>query len=213
MIELNDTNGASHWTGLITKQIMNEFSGELYGAEFGIAYGGGVERIGKLWKDRGRVWGFDTFEGHPKEVGELCPASKEAGGKNSFAATCMDSWYHNPDFGVERLSYKHIRYELDRQGLTNVTLVKGLITDETDISFLPNLHYCLLDLDFPLSMWQAYNLVKNKIVKGGYLCLHDVIPKDHIYGMYDYYTRMLEEGLFDIVEEKNNYLLSILKRK
>lgn len=213
MIELNDTNGASHWTQIYAGKAMNEFDGILFGAEMGIAYGGGVERIGKLWGKRGIVYGFDTFEGHPKEVGERCEYSKEAGGVSSFAATCMDSWYANPDFGTDRISLQYIQSELDRQGLSNVKLVKGLITSETDVSFVPHLHYCLIDLDFPVAMWDAYNLIKDKIVKNGYLLLHDVIPKGHIHGCYEIYQRMLGEGLFEIVEEKDNYLLSILRKR
>lgn len=212
MIELNDTNGASHYTAEITKQIMKEFEGDLFGAEFGIAYGGGVERIGKLWGSRGTVWGFDTFEGHPKEIGELCEHSKEAGGVSSFAATCMDGWYSNSDYGTERLAYDYQRKKLDEQGLTNVTLVKGIINEKTDVSFIPKLHYCFIDLDFPLSIWQAYNLVKYKIVKGGYLCLHDVIPEHHIHGCYYRYKQILADGMFEVYNEFDNHLLAILKK-
>lgn len=213
MIELNDTNGASTFTQEYAKRCMDEFPGPLAGAEFGVAYGGGVERIGRLWKDRGVVYGFDTFEGHPKEIGDLCPFSSIGGGKNSFAATCMDNWYSNKDFGTERISLEYIQSELDRQELSNVKLVKGLVTADMDVSFLPGLHYCLLDLDFPLSMMEAYYLVRDKIVPGGYLLLHDVIPHGHIFGCWEVYKRMLEQGYFDIVEEKDNYLLAILKRK
>lgn len=213
MKHLNDTNGASHYTGLIVQQVLKEFIGNIAGAEFGIAYGGGVESIGKLWKGRGIVYGFDTFEGHPKQVAEKCEYTIEAGGSGALATWCMDQWYNSPDYGTEAIKYDYIRYQLDKQGLDNVILVKGLITDKTDVSFLPELQYCFLDLDFPLSMWQAYNLVKDKIVKGGYLCLHDVIPKGHIHGCYEYYQKMLAEGLFEIYKEVPECLLAILKKK
>lgn len=209
MIQLNDTNGASTFTFKVAEKLMNNFD-QLTGAEFGVAYGGGVERIGKLWGSRGTIYGFDTFTGHPKEIGEVCKHTKAAGGRNAFAATCMDSWYENPDYGTDRLSYEYQRAELDRQGLSNVILVKGLITNKTKLPF-DELHYCFLDLDFPLSMWHAYNLVKDKIVKGGYLCLHDVIPEWHIPGCYEYYQKILQEGLFEI-ESEEACLLAVLKK-
>jgi hypothetical protein len=212
MIELNDTNGASGVTQHYANRVMHEFAGPLAGAEFGVAYGGGVERIGKLWKNRGVVYGFDTFEGHPKQIGEICPFSSMAGGRSSFAATCMDNWYKPEHYGVEAITDKYIQAELDRQGLDNVKLVKGLVTADTDVSFLPELHYCLLDLDFPLSMLEAYRLVADKIVKGGYLLLHDVVPRGHILGCWEVYQRMLEEGKFMIVEEREDCLLAVLKR-
>lgn len=213
MIELNDTNGASTFTQEYARKVMDEFPGPLAGAEFGVAYGGGIERIGRMWRDRGVVYGFDTFEGHPKQIGDLCPFSSIGGGQSSFAATCMDNWYINPDFGRERYTDRYIQTQLDNQGLSNVKLVKGLVTADMDVSFLPDMQYCLLDLDFPLSMLEAYYLVEEKIVPGGYLLLHDVIPKGHIFGCYDVYQQMLSKGKFEIVEEKENYLLAILKRK
>ena len=213
MIELNDTNGASTFTNNIAGRCLTEFTGrQLTGAEFGIAYGGGVERIGRMWRGRGIVYGFDTFEGHPKQVGEVCHDSKKAGGKSSFAATCMDNWYSNPDYGTDKITLEYQQAELDRQGLDNVKLVKGLITDKTKLSF-KELHYCFLDLDFPLSMRQAYYLVRDKIVKGGYLLLHDVLPQGHIPGCYEVYQEILQNGYFDIFAERDNYLLAILKKK
>lgn len=199
MINLNDTNGAAKILMDVAIRCMHEFEGALTGAEFGIAYGGGVEAIGKLWKGRGAVYGFDTFEGHPRQVGDLCEFTRVAGGsKHSFAANCMNGWYDKYD--PELLTYKYQRYELDRQGLENVHLVQGLVDEKTYIPF-PQLHYCLLDLDFPLSIWQAYNLVKEKIVPGGYLCLHDCIPKGHIPGCWEYYQKILDDGLFRLEEE------------
>lgn len=84
MIHLNDTNGASKHTLGVAERLFTEFDCDLIGAEFGIAYGGGVEAIGKLWKERGTIYGFDTFEGHPKQVANVCEYSKEVGGENSL---------------------------------------------------------------------------------------------------------------------------------
>lgn len=122
----------------------------------------------------------------------------------------MDEWYKADKYGKGGLSYDYIRGELDRQELDNVILVKGLITDKTDLSFIKKLHYCFLDLDFPLSMWQAYNLIKGKIVKGGYLLLHDVLPVGHIHGLTEYYEKM-KDG-FEVIGEYQSEHLAILKK-
>lgn len=203
MVQLNDTNGASKITKAMAARVLNEFEGDqLWGAEFGVAYGGGVETIGKLWGTRGVVFGFDTFEGHPIQVGDQCEYTKKVGGsKSSFAAGCMDEWYRPESYGMDKLKLEYIQGELHRQNINNVVLIKGLVHAQTNIDFIPRLHYCLLDLDFPISMWHAYNLIKNKMVKGGYLCLHDVIPKGHIPGCWEYYQKMMGEGLFELVEE------------
>lgn len=212
MKHLNDTNGASKLTLKIAERCLTEFEGSLTGCEFGVAYGGGVEAIGKMWGVRGNVYGFDTFEGHPKDVGVVCPDSLYAGGKSSFAATCMDSWYQSPEYGTEAIKYDYIRKNLDEQGLLNVILCKGLVTDKTEIPF-NKLHYCFIDLDFPLSNWQAFELVKDKIVKGGYLLLHDCVPKGHIHGCWEVYQRVMDTGLFELVGEYHPEYLVILKRK
>jgi len=211
MIQLNDVNGASVITEGIAKQLLMDFTGTLMGCEMGIAYGGGVERIGKLWKGRGTIYGFDTFEGHPKQIGRECKYTNKYGGDYAFATLCMDNWYNH--YGYDNLSLEYIREELDKQDLSNVFLVKGLITENTDLSFINELHYALLDLDFPLSMWNAYNIVKDKVVSGGYLCLHDVIPHGHIPGCNEYYKEIIKEGLFDIVSEYPKSYIAILRKK
>ena len=61
MIELNDVNGASSVTAAFAKKCLEIFNEPLIGCEMGIAYGGGPERIGKAWKNRGTIYGFDTF--------------------------------------------------------------------------------------------------------------------------------------------------------
>lgn len=214
MKTLNDLNGASKYLDVIAKNLMSEFDEPLYGCEMGIAYGGGVEKIGKLWKNRGTIYGFDTFEGHPKQLAELCEDTKAAGGIQAHATWCMDQWYKDKEnFGTTRYKYNFIRRCLDEQSLDNVILVKGLITEETDISFIPKLHYVLLDLDFPISMKSAYKITKDKIVPGGYLCLHDVVPNGHIHGLHEFYQKVKNENMFDVVSEHPGSYLSILRRK
>lgn len=213
MKHLNDTNGASILTLRIAESCLSEFEGSILGAEFGVAYGGGVEAIGKMWGLRGMVYGFDTFEGHPKEVGEICEESKKAGGVHSFAATCMDSWYQSVEYGTEAIKYDYIRKNLDDLGLMNVVLVKGLVNEETDVSFIPYLNYCFIDLDFPLSNRQAFELVRKKIVKNGYLLLHDCVPEGHIPGCYEVYQDILKTGEYELIGEYKPEYLVILKRK
>jgi hypothetical protein len=213
MIELNDHNGASALTAKCIDDILKSFTGHLYAAEFGVAYGGGIQRIARKLEDRGFVYGFDTFAGHPQEVANLCEKTIEDGGVNAHAAYCMQPWYEKGgEYEMSKLSTEYISAQLKTEGLNNVQLCKGLVTDKTDVSFIPKLHYCLLDLDYPLSMEQSYQLIKDKIVSGGYLCLHDVIPKGHINGLYELYQTILKEG-FELVSEHPQSFLVILKKK
>ena len=196
-------NGADVITHMYAEQCLDEFKGHLYGVEMGICFGGGIEKIGKQWKDRGDVWGFDTFEGHPVE--QMLPRdewAQQSGGRDSMAAVCMDCWYTDDQHrfatqGVDKCSQEYIQSELDKEGLTNVHLVKGLVTEKTDVSFIPYLNYAFLDMDWPQAQWDGYNLIKHKIVKGGYLCLHDMIKPGHIAGCYEKYLDIMAEGLFE----------------
>jgi hypothetical protein len=211
--ELNAINGASEYTHGYAERCKTEFEGPLYGLEMGVAYGGGVRDIGRLWKGRGTVWGFDTFEGHPRELAFDDKYAMQDGGIDSFAATCMNGWYDDPNYGADAIKYDYIRKELDAEGLDNVVLVKGLVTDTTDVSFIPKLHYALIDMDFPLAQWNGYNLVKNLMVPGGILFMHDMIPKGHIYGCYEYLVDILVEGLFEVVlEEPKSFLIGLRKK-
>lgn len=211
MIELNDSNGASHITSTFAAKCLEIFDEPLVGCEMGIAYGGGPERIGKLWKDRGTIYGFDTFEGHPQdEVVENCVEAQEAGGLMSHAARCMDHWYNI--YGTEGVKLAYQQAQLDAQGLDNVKLVKGLITSKTDVSFIDKLHYCFIDLDYHICMKDAYNLVKSKIVKDGFLLLHDVIPNGHIKGLYDLYCDILGTGDYKVILESPSSFIVVLQK-
>ena len=161
MIYLTQNHGYAKPAMELAQQVLLDFKEPLYGAEFGVGWGGGIEWIGKLWKDRGIVWGFDTFEGMPKYIGD--PEGKEE-------ANALDAFY--AAYGTEGLMYQKIREELDNQGLDNVILVKGLISD-TSCRDIPRLHYVELDLDMLESMQIAYGAVASKIVPNGYLLLHD----------------------------------------
>ena len=215
--ELNDTNGASYFTNKCYTECLNMFKDEfLYAAEFGVPYGGGVAKIGREWKGRGKVWGFDTFEGHPKILKNICPYTKELESKingEALATSCMDGWYKDPNYGTEKLRYEYIQSKLDEENLDNVILVKGLVDEKTNLEFIPKLHYAFIDFDFPIAQWNVWNLIKNKIVSGGYLLLHDMIPKDHLYGNYELYQKMLSENLYDVITEIPSSFLCILRKK
>jgi len=215
--ELNDTNGASDLTNKCYTECLNIFKDEfLYAAEFGVPYGGGVAKIGRTWKGRGKVWGFDTFEGHPKILRNICPYTKELESKiygEAAATFCMDAWYKNPNYGTEKIRYEYIRDKLDEENLDNVILIKGLVDEKTNLEFIPKLHYAFIDFDFPIAQWNVWNLIKNKVVSGGYLCLHDMIPQNHLYGNYELYQKMLSENLYDVIAEIPSSYLCILRKK
>lgn len=162
MITLNKINGADELCEKYERRCLDEFKGDLVGVVMGIAYGGDVERIAKIWGNRGKVYGFDTFKGHPKH---LCPD------KDDFQATCMDNWYYQ--YGMEKVSYEYQRKELDSQDLTNAILIKGEVNKDS-CKDIPYLNYAFLDMDILASMVAGYEAVKDKLVKGGYLLLHDV---------------------------------------
>mgnify|MGYP003655142523 CR=1 FL=1 len=211
MININDINGASVLLLDLHKWILKEFKENIIGVEMGIAYGGGVESIGKVWGDNGIIYGFDTFEGHPKQVALKDPTCEFS--MTSKTATCLDAVYNS--FGMGGLSLESIQKELDRQNLNNVKLIKGLIDETTTIDYIPYIHYAFLDLDFPLSMQHAYALVEKKLVKGGYLCLHDVLPIAPglgLPGLSDWYKTVLQSGNYKIIKEDYSSFLSILKK-
>lgn len=201
MIILNEANGAFSKTFEVATRCLTEFDMPLIGAEFGIAWGGGPEALGKLWKGRGTVYGFDTFEGHPKDL---------AYDPKAHEASCMDLQYH---FGPKNgLSYDEQSAELDRQGLDNVVLRKGRINSDS-VQGIPYLNYCLLDMDLIVSMATGFQLVKDLIVSGGYLCLHDVVPRGHLFGLWGMYWEIMTTGSWELVGEWPEHYLAILRRK
>ena len=203
---LNKLNGASEVEDKYSQKCLDEFEGELTAVQMGIAYGGCSESLGKLWKGRGKVYGFDTFEDlHPKELGE----------KGTFESDCMDYWYQKDILGTEHLKYKYIREELDKEGLDNVILRKGLIGKDS-LKGISSVNYALLDMDMYESMKIGYDLVKDKIVKGGYLLLHDVLPVHHLPKLYVLYVNTILDDKdieWEVVEEKPQSFIVALKKK
>lgn len=196
MITLNKINGTDILCEKYERKCLDEFKGELIGVAMGIAYGGDVERIARIWDKRGKVYGFDTFEGHPKQ---LCPDPTD------FQATCMDFWYYR--YGMEKLTYEYQRKELDDQGLTNAILIKGLVNKDS-CKNIPYLNYAFLDMDILASMEAGYEAVKNKIVKGGYLLLHDVYQ--NIAVLEKWYQEKVRPD-WEVMDE--NYLTAVLRKR
>ncbi len=212
MYVINDENLASAFLEqIVTKIRKDNPTKKLIGCEMGIAFGGGVERMGKIWNKDDIVYGFDTFVGHPKHLADDI---------TSFEAECMNSRYKEdtriPGFDFhytpEKITYEYQRSQLDQQGLSNVILIKGEINQDTNLDYIPYLDYAFLDLDILKCMLDAYNLVKNLIVPGGYLCLHDVLPRKHMRGLYDLYQTILQEGFTLVSEHPKSYLAILQKR-
>jgi hypothetical protein len=213
LYNLNNPIGADYLLYGVVGMLRRKFDKEhLKCAEFGIAFGGGVEGIGKMLKGHapgGTVWGFDTFDGHPEFLVK----------EENHAKLCMRRWYDNkyegkwriPHLTKEMLTYEYQRKKLDEQGLDNVILKKGLIDNNTDIG-IDYLHYTLLDMDIPISMRAGYEIVKDKIVKGGFLALHDCNPKGHIDGLWELYQEILNSGQWkEIIHCDTSYLIVLEK--
>lgn len=200
MLNLNSLNGADKILLKYAERLLTETTEPLIGAELGIAYGGGVEQIGEIWKGRGTIYGLDTFEGHPKQLSYS---------QSSHEAYCMDLQYER--YGTEKLSYEYQRSELDKKGLSNVILKKGLI-NEKSLSDVPYLNYVLLDLDMVNPMFIAFTIADPLIKSGGYLCLHDVTPAGHIFGLWGMFQEILNTGRYKLVEESHSSYLAVLQK-
>lgn len=176
MFNINDTNGDSKFLERYQKRLLKEFPREtLYGIEFGVAYGGGMEQICKLWRNRGIVVGYDTFTEHPKHLASY-----------DIEETIMDGWYN--EHGKENLlSKEHIQKELTDGGIFNFILVKEEVTSKSVLDVPFRFHYALLDFDIAVCMNDAYNMVRDRMIPGGYLCVHDIIPEDHLPKTHDWW--------------------------
>ena len=164
---------------LLTKET---FKTNLVGVFMGIAFGGDVEMAARHWKGCGDVYGYDTFDsGHPRQL---------AYAPNSYEATCMDDSYAK--WGTDELSYDWQIAQLAKQGLTNAHLVKGLV-DSGSCSNLDHINLAWMDMDMNRSMLSGWYAVSGRIVPGGFLVMHDVVPKGHMPNNYE----MFYEGLFE----------------
>ena len=189
---------------LVLGNLLDKFPNEeLIGLEVGSAYGGGVEMAAKLWKGRGKFYGYDTFEGHPKDLA-INPNHKES--------WCMDMWYEDPNFGTEKLKYDYQRKVLDEQGLDNAILVKGRVNKHS-FDDIEKAHFVMIDLDMINPTKVAYEAIKDKIVVGGYLLMHDSFPEDHLPMIYDFvYDKIIPEGKWKIIKRSVGGLVTVLER-
>ena len=209
LVELNDHNGASVLTYQYAKDCLSMFDGEndLVAVCMGTAYGGGVERIAKLWKDRGTVYGFDTFEDmHPRHLAE---------DNSHFEAWCMEHWYKPEIYGIEKLSHEYQTNMLKELDVNNAVFVKGLV-GEHSTKDIDKIHYAFLDMDILVSMEAGYEAVKNKVVKGGYLLMHDVVAKDNLPLLHKWFWEDVVKKDWDMWQVEAIYPaehLAILERK
>lgn len=201
MINLNDDNGAGPITRIYAAKALHQFSDPTL-VELGSPYGGGVEQIGNISKGKGHIFAFDTFTGHPKELSYS---------QKSHEAICMDPQYQK--YGLDALSYEYQRAELDRQGLSNVILRKGLINDDSmNDAGITEIHYALLDLDMITPMVLAWRLVRPLMQPGGFLCLHDVVPREHIAGLWGLYQEILASGEYEQIQVEPKSYIVVLQR-
>lgn len=210
LIWLNEVNGCKERELDYMKRTMSDFHGEdmhLYGVIMGIAYGGSVEELARIWRGKGTVYGFDTFEDlHPRHLAE---------DGNEREATCMDHWYREDVYGTDMLSYRYQRGVLDSEGLDNAVLVKGEVRKDS-CKDIPHIHYAFLDMDLIESMKIGYEAVKDKIVKHGFLLMHDVTSKGNLPRLYDWFYNDVIYKDWDMWEIEAIYPenhLGILRRK
>jgi hypothetical protein len=205
MIELNAQPGLDQSLGVFLRKlqqhIMDHFPDEpLVGVEMGIAYGGGVEALSKLWGKRGTIYGYDTFEGHPKQIATSDTAPE---------ATCMDDHYNK--YGRDGLDIDYQKKHLAMQGIDNVILVKGLVNSDSCWR-LPKIHYCLLDMDILVSMKEGYEAVRHRIVNEGVLCLHDVCWPNQLPELRAWYEEIKKEPQWEVVIEVEKLGVAVLMR-
>ena len=176
---------------------------EIIALEVGSAYGGGAEMMGKLIQGIGKVYAYDTFVGHPKDLADS-PDDPEA--------LCMELWYKEPHHGLNKLSYEYQRIILDEEGLDNVFLVKGRI-NEHSFDNIERVHLAMLDLDLVKSTQIAYEALKDKIVKGGYLFIHDAVPKDNLVHLNKYvYDEIVPDKRWEVFGAYPNNFVLVLQR-
>lgn len=202
---LNGTNDTSKHQYWVIKEIIATFpTEEITALEIGSPYGGAVEAMATLLKGRGKAYGYDTFEGHPKDLSDDI---------NSFEATCMDGWYEENKLGRAGLSYEFQRAVLDDLGLSNAILVKGRI-NEHSFDDIERIHFAMLDLDLIKPTRVAYEAIKDKFVSGGFLFIHDAFPDTHLPMINDFvYNEVIPSGKWELFIEDSKALLVGLKRK
>lgn len=177
------------------KAIKNTYPNPV-GAEFGVACGGGLKIFGEIWKDCGTIYGFDTFSSHPKFLAN-----------DDRQRDCMDKHYEIR--GIDCFSFGAIQNELDRLGLSNVILKRGVI-NEKSLDDVPPLHYVLLDLDIDASMQMAWNIIQDKLVSNGIIFLHDCCNDGSV--NYQWYMALSPKNEFNEIERIPGLDLVVLQK-
>ena len=179
---------------------------EIIALEVGSAYGGGAEMMGKTFRElfcKYKVYGYDTFEGHPKDLADN-PTDAEA--------LCMDLWYKEPHYGLNKLSYEYQRIILDEEGLDNVILVKGRVNKHS-FDDIEKVHFAIFDMDLVKPTKIAYEALKDKFVKGAYLFLHDALPKDNLVHLSKYiYDEVVPDKRWEMFGEFHNGYVLVLHK-
>lgn len=191
LLNLNDSNGDSKVLHTIHEKLLDKFPIEqLVGAEFGVAFGGGIQSICTTWGSRGIAYGVDTFKGHPKH---------QSSDITSLEAICMDGWYKQE--GIDKITLEYITNSLLEQNISNFKLLPIEIKEGCQIDLPQRLHYVLLDLDIIAPMKASYNIIKERMIPGGYICVHDVIPNNHLPLINSWwYNEVMPLGLYKEVE-------------
>jgi hypothetical protein len=202
-------NGTTAYLQKYLHQALSEFPlGEFVYVELGSAWGGNLQYAGELLRDKGIVYGFDTFSGMPKHLGLEEEKNCIIRGWGHNIPNCMDVWYAK--FDPNELTYSYQRQVLDENALNNVILVKGEV-NENSLDNIPYVNYAFLDMDLLVPMQIGYEAIKNKLVSGGYLLLHDVV--NNLPLLMQWYEEIKGEGIWEIVEEVPNSYLAILRKK
>jgi hypothetical protein len=196
---LNDINGADKVCEEYEKKILEQFKDNLIGVLMGIPYGGDVERLAKIWGEKGKIYGYDTFEGHPKEL---------AKDPKSFEATCMENWYKQ--YGTEKTKYEYQRAEFDKMGFADVVILRKGIVTKNSCKDLPYINYAFMDMDILKSMVDGFEAVADKMVSGGYLLMHDIDNLPNLKLWWE--TEVLKDKRFEEVEPIRA-LTGILRKK
>lgn len=178
---LNTGNGTAGYQLNLMEYLMTKFRKDFVVLEVGSAYGGAVEMMTQvanheLGRENVSVYGYDTFEGHPKDL---------ADDPNSMEAKVMDEWYTTEGCEKDKLSYDYQRKILDDLGLTNAHLVKGRVNKHS-FDDIKKVHLAMLDMDLVKPTKVAYHALKDKIVSGGFMMFHDAYPPEHLPLLYDF---------------------------
>jgi O-methyltransferase len=153
------TKKANSLARLLDECLSRNLDGDLI--ECGVFRGGSLADIARAVKSRTpskKVFGADTFEGHPFDSAEDMPPDQQMiHHKGLFAGN----------------SYERVAEMLRANDLTNTTLLKGMVGDT--LPTLGEIRFCFahLDLDLYLSTKQALAYIAPRLVPGGTIVFDD----------------------------------------